>query len=342
MIGIAFAGGSVRGAYEVGAYQAFKKCHIKIDGFVGTSIGSFNAAMLAAGKDRELLKFWQKVDVAKLLKLDEKFVTSLNKKDLKGTVLGIKQIIHDKGVSTVGLKEILEQFHVEEDIRKSSKDFGLVTVKLHPLQVLYRYKEDIPQGKLNDFILGSCYYPIFRLEKIIDDEYYIDGGFYDAMPVNMLLNKNYDLVYAINLKSIGVMQKIKDKSKTIIIKPSHSLGKLFTLDSKRINYNIKLGYYDTLKVLKNLDGKKYIFKKEKEETYTKMVKKITSYKMKEMQKFFRLQNPKGLIIAAVEYFMKQDDYEYTRIYNIKRVIKKLKRQKRKPYGIYRFIKDLKV
>ena len=84
MIGLAFSGGSVRGAYEIGAYWAFKKCHIKIDGFVGTSIGSFNAAMLAAGRERELLHFWRHVNVAKLLKLDANFVNSLENKDLKG------------------------------------------------------------------------------------------------------------------------------------------------------------------------------------------------------------------------------------------------------------------
>ena len=30
MIGLALSGGSVRGSYEVGAYFAFKKCHIKV------------------------------------------------------------------------------------------------------------------------------------------------------------------------------------------------------------------------------------------------------------------------------------------------------------------------
>ena len=48
MIGLVLSGGGVKGAYQVGSYFAFKKCHIKIDGIVGCSIGSFNAAMIAA------------------------------------------------------------------------------------------------------------------------------------------------------------------------------------------------------------------------------------------------------------------------------------------------------
>lgn len=328
MIGIAFAGGSVKGAYEIGVYYAFKKCHIKVDGFVGTSIGSFNAAMLAAGRDRQLLKFWQNVDVAKMLKLDEEFVKALNDKNIKGTVHGIKQIVTSKGLSTLGLKEILDELNIEEDIRNSKKDFGLVTVKLKPLTALKLFKEDIPKGKMNEFILGSCYHPVFKLEKIIDDAYYIDGGFYDCMPVNMLLDKKYDKIYAVDLRSIGVMHKIKDKEKTIIIKPSHSLGGQFTIDSKKINYNIKLGYYDALKILKNLDGHKYIFKKLPDSYYDKLLLKVEPKRIQELTKFFKIKNARKLIIAVVEYFMAKEEYEYCKVYNIKRVIRKLKKEEK--------------
>ena len=56
MVGLALAGGGVKGSYQIGAYMAFKKCHIKFDGVCGTSIGSFNAAMIAAGREEELLQ----------------------------------------------------------------------------------------------------------------------------------------------------------------------------------------------------------------------------------------------------------------------------------------------
>ena len=66
MIGLALSGGGTRGSYQAGAFMAFKKCHIKFNGYVGTSIGSFNAAMLAAGKEKELKKFWENVNIGKL------------------------------------------------------------------------------------------------------------------------------------------------------------------------------------------------------------------------------------------------------------------------------------
>ena len=113
MIGLALAGGGVRGAYQIGVYLALKKCHIKIDGFVGTSIGAFNAAMLAAGREEELYKFWQNVNVGSLLGINDKLLVELNKKKLnygliKEGVNSFKQIIYNKGISTSQMKDLLK------------------------------------------------------------------------------------------------------------------------------------------------------------------------------------------------------------------------------------------
>ncbi len=339
MVGLVLSGGGVRGAYEVGCALALKKSFIRIDGFVGTSIGSFNAAMLASNRLKELVKFWQNVDVKKALNLDDKFIKALENKKIKDTVLGIKQIITNKGISTIGIKEILEELNIEQDLRKSKKDFGLVTVRVKPLKVLHLFKEDIPQGKVKDYILGSCYHPLFKLEKIIDEKYYIDGGFYDTMPVNMLLEKNYDKVYAIDLKGIGIKQKIKDKSKVIIIRPSHYLGKEFTLNKTTIKNNIILGYYDTLKVLKKYDGEKYIFKKTR--SYDKILKNVSLKKKKEMSVYLNARNNKELVIKLCEYFMKLEKFNYLEVYNIKKVIKKLKKMNLKNNIYYNFLKSLR-
>ena len=50
------------------------------------------------------------------------------------------------------------------------------------------------KDKIKDYILASCYLPIFKKEKLIDDNYYLDGGFYDIGPVSMLLNKGYNKI----------------------------------------------------------------------------------------------------------------------------------------------------
>ena len=342
-IGLALAGGGARGAYQIGVYNALKKCHIKIDGYAGTSIGAFNAAMLASKRDDELLKFWQNVNVASLIGFSDKLISELKSKKIDYGLVSegfnnLKKIIQNKGLSTERMQELLKELDIPKSLYKTNKDFCLVTVKFKKLEPLYLFKEDIAPEKLNDYILASCYLPIFKMEKIIDNNYYLDGGFYDNVPANALLKKGYTKVYAIDLEAIGIKRPYLDKKRIIEIKPSRNLGSILKLDLDKINDNIKLGYYDTLKIVKKLDGYKYIFKTHGNLYYKWLLRNVSKNTLKEMQKFFRTKNNKKLIIKALEYIMLQENFSYFQVYSPYKVIKKL--QNRKKYGVYRFINQL--
>ena len=328
MIGLSLSGGGVKGSYEIGAYCALRKCHIKFDGYVGCSIGSFNAAMLASGRDKELLKFWQNADIARIMELDDSKINNF------------KKVVANKGVSTEGLKAELDRLNIEESLRKSNKDYGLITVRVNNLKPLYLFKEDIKEGQLNKYIMGSCYFPGFKQEKMIDNAYYIDGGFFDNSPVNMLLDRGYDKVYEIDLRAIGLKRKIKDRSKVITITPSRPLGAVFTFDKKRINYNIRLGYYDTIKVLKSLDGYKYIFKKIPDWYYKRALRNVSNNIITRMQKEFKTKNEKELILKALEYVMKFEKAEYTYIYKPFKEIRRINKSSKKTTGVWGFLKKL--
>ena len=346
MTGLALAGGGARGAYQIGVYMALKKCHIKIDGYAGTSIGAFNAAMLAAKRDKELLLFWQTVNIGLLLGLSEEYLKEINNKKinietLKESINYVKNIILNKGFSTSKLKALLEELDIKKTLYASEKDFGLVTVNASELKPLYLFKEDIKPNLLNDYILASCYLPIFKMEKIVDDKFYLDGGFYDNMPVNSLLKRGYNQVYAVDLKAIGIKKKYLDKEKVIVIRPSRSLGSILTLNQEKINNNIKLGYYDGMKVLKKLDGYKYIFKKRNDWYYKFLLREVNKKMLGDMKKFFGTKDSKKLIIKALEYVMTKEKYDYYHIYAPYEVINKIKKSSNN-YGVYRFIKYLKI
>lgn len=343
MVGLALAGGGTRGSYQIGVYLALKKCHIKIDGFVGTSIGAFNAAMLAAGRDKELISFWQNVNVALILGFSDKLVEEIKEKKLdwgliKESFNSFKTVLTNKGISTDKIRKILLDLDISKKLYKSNKDFGLVTVKFPDFKPLYLFKNDIPPDKLNDYILASCYLPIFKMEKIIDNNYYLDGGFYDNVPANLLLNKGYKKVYVVDLEAIGIKRPFVDNDRVVEIKPSQKLGSILNLNSQKINDNIKLGFYDTLKIIKKLDGYKYIFKVRGKWYYKLLLRNVDSKILKEMQKFFRTTDNKILIIKALEYIMYQNNFEYYKIYSVSKLIIKFKG--RKSYGIYKFINQL--
>lgn len=340
-VGIAFSGGGLRGAYQVGAYKAFRDLNIKVDGFVGTSIGAFNACMCASGKFLELYDFWSNMDAGEILGFSKELVNSANhdKIDVIEILKNIKNIISNRGISTIGLKEKLKEFHLEKYLYESKKDFGLVTVRFNDFKPRYMLKKDIDKKHLNEYILASCYLPVFKLEKMIDNNYYLDGGFHDYIPANMLINMGYDKIYVIDLEAIGLRRPYKDRKKIVVIKPSRRLYNILDFKKKDIDEMIKMGYYDTLRVLKDFDGRKYIFKKRGKWYYKYLLKFVDKDIVYSMSKLFGTKDEKRLVIKVVEYVMKKEEFTYYNVYRIKDVIKRI-RFTRSDSDVYKFVKSL--
>ena len=334
MNGLVLAGGGVKGSYQIGSYLAFKACGIKINGVVGTSIGSFNAALIVSGMEKELYEFWKNVNVGELLHFDSKYVDSVNNKELS-------IIVKNKGIDNNSLKKLLAEMIDEEKIRKSKMDYGLVTVRMNDLKPLYLFKEDMKKGKIPEYILASCNLPVFKLQKLIDNKYYIDGGFYDNNPINMLIDKGYKKIYSVEVQGLGFARKIKDKSKVIRIIPSRFLGSTLNVNKSKINENIKLGYYDTLKILKNYDGYNFIFKNSMMLLYNTLVFHVDVDLQKKVKRYFNAKDNKEMILKALEYIMLKEGMTYFKVYKVLSVIKEIKKIKKNNF-VYEFVQSLKI
>ncbi|HSN67399.1 MAG TPA: hypothetical protein VLS94_12215, partial [Fusibacter sp.] len=96
-------------------------------------------------------------------------------------------------------------------------------------------------------------------DEKFDDKKMLDGAFVDNLPIKMLLDRGCDEVIAIRLDAPGRIRRIKnkDQDKVTYIVPSEDLGKVLEIDPERAKQNIKMGYYDTLKVMRGLYGSKY-------------------------------------------------------------------------------------
>lgn len=170
-VGIAFSGGGLRGAYQVGCYKAFLDCGINVNGFVGTSIGSFNAAMCASNRFYELYNFWYNESTGSILGFSDKLINKANSNEYDMKLLmeileNVKNIVVNKGISTINIRKKLEEFNISKYLYKSKKDFGLVTVRANDFKPRYMFKEDIPTNKLNDYIIASCFYQFLNLKNL--------------------------------------------------------------------------------------------------------------------------------------------------------------------------------
>jgi len=265
MYGLVLEGGGAKGAYHVGAYKAIRELNIEIGGIAGTSIGAINGALMVQGDYDLLEKVWYSINSYELFDIDEKVIDdlkNLNLHDINFSYLlhQSKEILSNRGLDTSKIRELFDTYIDEEKIRNSNIDFGIVTVNLTDKEPMELLKEDIPKGKLTDFLIASANLPAFRIEEM-DGKKYLDGGFYNNLPIDILANKGYKDIIAVRTMAMGIVRKVKIKNINVTyIQPAESLGSMLgSLDfnRERAEGYIKLGYYDAMKVFKKLKGYKY-------------------------------------------------------------------------------------
>jgi NTE family protein len=382
-IGLVLEGGGSRGAYHMGAVKAIIEKGYNITGITGTSIGSINGAMIAQGDFETAYKIWENIKYDTLFDIDEKKVTLALKRSINFDIVKymsrkISGMVKNGGVDTQKMKNFLDQYIDEDKIRNSNIKFGLVTYSLSDKKPFELFVEDIPVGMLKEYLMASSRLPGFKQEPI-GDKYFIDGGVYNNCPVNMLADEKFKNIIAIRtgstfkIKGIDKMQSIKDINITII-EPRNSLGNILSFESKTSNRLIKLGYYDALKVLDNVEGFEYYFNSLPEEVF---FKSLYNYNQDELNKIYELLNLKNLdskktlfetvipillnkigfkeaktykdvVYALTEYIALKENIEQFKVYDfheflglIKSTIR-FKGKNRLDEVIYRLVKDLEI
>ncbi len=256
MKALVLGGGGAKGSYEVGVFKALRKLHMKFDIVTGVSIGSINGAFYVANEYKKCLKMWQKITTSDLF--DVAIGSKMSKEDIK---LLVKQM-SSGGISFSNAYNFLKKNINEEKVRKSKINYGLVTVSLTNKKPRFLTKEQIPYGKLVDYICASSIcYPFVQAQDI-NDESFIDGGFYDGIPINLAIDMGATEILAVDLSVLAINKKPKDKNvKVDVIKMKDKTPLTLTFTKEYADKNIKYGYNDTMKHFNKLDGNIYTFKK---------------------------------------------------------------------------------
>ena len=255
-VALVLSGGGSKGSYEVGVWKALKKLNIKIDIVTGSSIGSINGALVVQNDYRLAKKLWLNTSTKNIFSAD---IESGNYKEYLKL---LDDFFKNGGMSFDKAEEYIRCFVNEKKIRKSRIDYGLVTVSLTTKKARMLSKEQIPNGKLVDYIVASatCFPAVSK--KNIDGEYFIDGGYYDNMPINLAISMGANYVIAVNLDAVGMVKKIDNQDvKVEMITCSDKKKFDLTFTSSKAKHLIKMGYYDTMKHFNKLDGRLYTFKK---------------------------------------------------------------------------------
>lgn len=337
---LVMSGGGGKGAYQFGVWKALRKLNIDFDIVTGTSIGALNGALIVQNDYFSLWYLWEKANFDTLFgyKMKNDIHSDLGKKE---TIKMYKDgILKDKGMDIIHIEKLAHKFINEKKIRNSNIDYGIVTFNLTDFKEVTLVKKDIPKGKLVDYAVASATcFPAFQVKEI-DGKKYIDGGYYDNLPINLAIDMGAEEIIAVDLGAIGLMQKVKENHvKVITIKPNNDLGSFLIFDKRISRRNICYGYNDTMKKFNFLDGKKYTFNKgdllNNYNFYIVKLKELflSNINSKSINKIF-IDSNVNLILnddmkkfnSMVEFLGEVYEIEDYKIYNIDFYNKKIKRK----------------
>lgn len=181
-IGIALSGGGVKGFAHLGVLKALEEKGIVPDVLAGISAGAIVGSFIAAGKKptevMELINESDFFDFAKLSIPDRGFFTLDNMTENLEKSLGVKTF-----------EELKIPFYVgAANIEKARMEY-------------------FSQGELIKIIQASSSIPVLFSPVEIKGELYVDGGLFENLPVNPLLNK-CDKLIAVNVMPVDLEEEI--------------------------------------------------------------------------------------------------------------------------------------
>ena len=276
-IGVALAGGGIRGIAHAGVLKALEENDIQIDAISGTSAGSIVAALYAMG--------YKPYYIYVLFKKYAQEIINIGNAPI---INGIGNFIKNKKIGISGLNDgtLLEKMYNELALRKGVKVIGDIKMPLAISTVdiseakeyiitncaqrnnpFDNYITEIPIGKA---VRASSSFPAVFCPCEYKNHMFLDGGTLDNIPIIPLKNIYNQKILAVNfeadkvkitsdvmdiiMKTIDIMgnkiaEKGLEKSDFILTVPTDKAG-LF--DIEKLDKCYKFGYDTTIKNIEKI------------------------------------------------------------------------------------------
>ena len=245
MRAIVLSGGGAKGSYEIGVWKALRHLNINYDIVTGTSVGALNGALMVQKDYLKALFLWYNLKYKDVFEIKENYTEEEIKKFYKDEIL-------KGGIDITNLETTVEKLINKKKFFKSNIKYGLITVRFPSLKHVEMTKENLNEKNLIYYLIASAScFPAFKLKEI-DSKLYLDGGFYDNMPINLAVKLGADEVIAVDLDEIGVKRKVKYDVDITNITPKNKIDSFLKFEKNSSRRGIRLGYNDTMKKYKKL------------------------------------------------------------------------------------------
>ena len=248
---LVLAGGGARGSYQVGVWRALTELGWNPQILTGTSVGSLNGAMFALDLYETARDMWTSIRSQDVMELPEET------RNLTELHQFLRDVVRAGGMDVTPLEEIVERVLDEDALRASPIRFGLVTVEKRGLKPRELPLEEIPKGKVKDYLLASAAcFPALRAKQI-DGVQFLDGGYRDNMPTGLAQKMGAEELVCVDLEGVGITLPNRTGLPTTMVRSYWELGDILHFDPDTARRNIELGYYDTLRAFGRLRGCAY-------------------------------------------------------------------------------------
>ena len=264
--GLVLEGGGAKGAYQIGAWKALKEAGINIKGIAGTSVGALNGALICMDDLENAEHIWESIAYSKVMKVDDMQMGELLQGNLPmGDFIKLAiQTMKDGGMDITPLKELIADCVDVQKIMQSDKEFYVMTFSVDEMKELEIDMKTQEPEWIPDFLLASAYiFPLFKNEKL-HGKMFVDGGVLNNVPLETLVSRDYKDIIVLRIFGLGRERKVKIPEDTTIlsVEPRVDLGNIIEFDAEKSKRNMRVGYYDAMRMIYGLSGVIYYIDEE--------------------------------------------------------------------------------
>ncbi len=260
---LVLSGGGTRGSYQNGVMRAL--CRIRKNRFdiiTGTSIGALNGALAVQEDYRAMDDLWHNLSQDQIVNSPVAMDIDLYKlmSERSQIIPFVRNYIEEKGTDNHPLIERIRRLYDPEKFFASKTDFGCIAARYRSKEGVYVTKEMMRSYGADWLISSASAWPVFPVHRFEEGEF-IDGGYFDNLPVDFALRLGADEVVAVDLRNEPQHPNYMYSPNMIYIYPKVSADMFLSFDRNYLNMLETAGYYDCMKAFDVFDGVKYTFEK---------------------------------------------------------------------------------
>lgn len=236
-IGLLLEGGGMRGLYTAGVIDVFLEKKINIDGIIGVSAGALFGMN------------YKSKQIGRVLRYNKKYAKDKNYMGMY-SFFTTGNIMNEKFCFEKIVNELDPIDY--ETFRNSSVEFYAVVTNMETGKAEYIKIDDLQQKNNLEILRASGSMPFVSKPVIVNNKKYLDGGIADSIPIDKIINMDFDKVIVVLTRPNNYKKK-----KTNQVFPKIYYRK-YPKFAETINDRYKK-YNEELEIISDLEKDKKIF-----------------------------------------------------------------------------------